>query len=100
MYGGSTHSTWMTRYLNERQIGDYGVPEFNPQQWKVAGQHERALRAHYIAGARFVSPYYLSVVPERFRAKQHGVNAMEIRPDNPADGSALFYEAIRSFAAH
>ena len=78
----------------------YGVPEFNPQQWKTPGVHTQALLAHYNAGASFVSPYYLSVVPQRFRAGQHGVNAMEIRPDNPADGSAPFYEALRAFAAH
>lgn len=100
MYGGATHSPWLTGYMQSRQMGSYGVPEFNPQQWKIPGVHQQALRAHYAAGATFVSPYYLSVVPQRFRAGQHGVNAMEIRPDNPADGSAQFYEALRAFAAY
>lgn len=100
MYGGATHSPWLSSYMQTREMKGYGVPEFNPQQWKTLGVHAHALRAHYTAGAKFVSPYYLSVVPQRFRAGQHGVNAMEIRPDNPADGSAPFYEALRAFAAH
>lgn len=100
MYGGATRSPWLASYMQARKMKGYGVPEFNPQQWKTPGVHTQALRAHYTAGAKFVSPYYLSVVPQRFRAGQHGVNAMEIRPDNPADGSAPFYEALRAFAAH
>lgn len=100
MYGGATHSPWLSKFMQEREMKGYGVPEFNPQQWKTPGVHTQALRAHYTAGAKFVSPYYLSVVPQRFRAGQHGVNAMEIRPDNPADGSAPFYEALRAFASH
>ena len=100
MYGGATHSPWLAGFMKSRQMTGYGVPEFNPQQWKTPGVHDKALRFHYEAGAKFVSPYYLSVVPQRFRAGQHGVNAMEIRSDNPADGSAPFYEALRTFAAH
>jgi hypothetical protein len=100
MYGGATNSPWLSNYLAKKQINRYGVPEFNPQQWKSPDAHEKALRAQYLAGARFVSPYYFSVAPERFRVGQQGVNAMEIRPDNPADGSAQFYQAIRAFAAY
>jgi len=40
-------------------------------------------------------------MPDRFRMKaQHGVNAMELRPDNPKDGSDQFYKAIRQFAGY
>lgn len=99
MYGGAAHSTWMQGFLADRRITDYGVPEFNPQQWKRQGVHFAALQSHRDAGARFVSPYYFSVVPERFKAKvAHGVNRMELNPSNPQDGSDQFYRAIIEFA--
>lgn len=99
MYGGATHSPWMSGFLADRRITDYGVPEFNPQQWKRKGLHLAALQSHRDAGARFVSPYYFSVMPERFKAKgEHGVNRMELSPGNPQDGSDQFYQAIIEFA--
>lgn len=99
MYGGAAHSPWMQGFLADRRITDYGVPEFNPQQWKRQGVHAAALQAHLDAGARFVSPYYFSVVPQRFKAQvEHGVNRMELGPGNPQDGSDQFYRAIIDFA--
>ena len=99
MYGGSTNSDWMRRYLAQEHITDYGVPEFHPQQWKTPDVHLAALQSHYRGGARFVSPYYFSLVPERFKgAAEHGVNRMELRPDNPKDGSNQLYQAIEAFA--
>lgn len=99
MYGGTTDSDWMRDFLRQRQITDYGVPEFNPQQWKRDGVHLAAMQSHYDAGARFISPYYFSVVPQRFKGGgEHGVNRMELAPDNPKDGSDRFYRAIIEFA--
>lgn len=99
MYGGSTDSAWMRSFLVKKRITDYGVPEFNPQQWKTPGTHLRALKSQYLGGARFVSPYYFTTIPDRYKSKeQHGVNAMELRPDNMREGSNQFYQAIREFA--
>lgn len=99
MYGGSTDSPWMQFFIAQRKITDYGVPEFNPQQWKREGVHLAALQAHMNAGARFIAPYYFSVVPQRFKASaEQGVNRMELGPDNPKDGSDKFYRAIIEFA--
>ena len=90
---------WLERFLKEGQIRDYGVPEFNPQQWKTPGIHLAAMRTHYAAGARFISPYYLSLIDQRYRAKvDHAINRMELRPDNHKEGSAAFFEAIRTIA--
>ena len=100
LYGGSTNSTWLAKFLKDNAVDDYGVPEFNPQQWKTPGLHLAAMRAHYDSGARFISPYYFSLIAQRFRATvEHGVNRMELRPDNHKEGSAAFYEAIRTIAA-
>jgi len=99
LYGGAVNNAWLQRFLKQNRIHDYGIPEFNPQQWKRAGAHLDALQTHQRAGARFVSPYYLAVMPKRFsETSEHGVNAMALAPDNPRDGSDQFYEAIRTFS--
>lgn len=99
MYGGATDSAWLRDFMARNKIADYGVPEFNPQQWKGNGVHLAAMQSHYDAGARFISPYYFSVIPDRFKGgAEHGVNRMELRPDNPKDGSDRFYQAITEYA--
>ncbi|PYE77941.1 hypothetical protein DFQ15_11186 [Xylophilus ampelinus] len=99
LYGGATDSAWVRGFIAERRWRGYGVPEFHPQQWKRPGNALKALRSHQQAGARFVSPYYFSPVPQRFRPPGiHGVSRMELRPDNPLDGSDQFYDAIRALA--
>ncbi|WP_034696000.1 beta-galactosidase [Acidovorax sp. NO-1] len=99
MYGGATDSAWMRSFIARNKISDYGAPEFNPQQWKRDGVHLAAMQSHYAAGARFISPYYFSVIPDRFKGNaEHGVNRMELGPNNPKDGSDRFYRAIIEFA--
>lgn len=99
MYGGATDSAWLRAFMARRKINDYGVPEFNPQQWKRPGAALAALQSHYDGGARFVSPYYFSVIPDRYKGTvEHGVNRMELSPGNPKDGSDQFYRAIVEFA--
>jgi len=99
MYGGATNSPWLRDFMARNKITEYGVPEFNPQQWKLQGTHLAAMRSHYDAGAHFISPYYFSIVHDRFKgAAEHGVNRMELRPDNPKDGSDSFYKAIIEYA--
>lgn len=100
LYGGAVNNAWLQRFLKQNRIHDYGVPEFNPQQWKRPGVHLEALQTHQRAGARFVSPYYLAVMPKRLSdTSEHGVNAMALGPDNARDGSDQFYEALRTFAS-
>ncbi len=99
MYGGSTDSAWTRNFIAKKRISDYGVPEFNPQQWKLPGIHLQAMKSQYLGGARFISPYYFTTIPDRYKGKeQHGVNAMELRGDNTREGSNQFYQAIREFA--
>jgi len=98
LYGGAANNAWLRAWLHRRGIrGGY----VNPQQWKSPGAHLAALQAHYDAGADFVAPYYFTIIDKRFYKEQveHGVNRMELAPDNPKDGSDQFYRAIREFAA-
>lgn len=65
MYGGATDSAGLRDFMARNKITEYGVPE-SPQQWKGNGVHLAAMQVHYYAGARFITPYYLSVIPDRF----------------------------------
>lgn len=98
MYGGAVNSDWVRNFMRARDINDYGVPEFNPQQWKQPGVHLDAMVSQYKSGARFISPYFISMSSSQETART-AVTKMEIRPDNSAEGSAAFYHAIRELAA-
>lgn len=98
MYGGAANSDWVRNFIASRKIQDYGVPEFNPQQWKQPGVHLDAMVSQYKNGARFISPYFISVTSDQ-DSPRSAVTNMEIRPDNPAEGSAQFYRAIRELSA-
>ncbi len=101
LYGGAANSDWVRAFLKQRGWTDYGVPELHPQVWKRPGGALAALRAQYEDGARFVSPMYFSLVPQRFRPQgEYGVSFLELLDDNPKDGSADFLAAIREFARH
>lgn len=101
LYGGATDGLWLQDFLTNNEIREYGVPEFNPQQWKSAADHQQILLTHYKRGAKFISPYYLSAIPDRYKSSEkNGVNAMEIRPDNQKDGSDQLFNAIKIFASH
>lgn len=99
LYGGAVQGAWLDSFLASHGIRDYGVPEFNPQQWKTPGLHLQALRTQYQASARFVSPMYMSVVPQRLRPPEGaGLSRLELRPDNPQEGAAAFYQAVLDMA--
>ncbi|QIL70234.1 hypothetical protein G7048_07630 [Diaphorobacter sp. HDW4B] len=90
------HSPFAFEYLKNKHIRDYGVPEFNPLMGKTPQLARQTFVQHYQAGARFVSPFYLSVVPARLRApddKRH----FDIAPDNTRDGANALYSALEWF---
>jgi hypothetical protein len=98
-YGGAAGSTWTARFVREHHLSDYGVPEFHPQQWKRPDAARKALALHQQLGARFVSPYYVSVIADRNLKTGATLNRMEIRPNNTLDGSDQLFRAIREMAA-
>jgi hypothetical protein len=98
-YGGATGGAWISRFVREHHITGYGIPEFHPQQWKRAGAALDALALQRRLGARFVSPYYLSVIADRNLKTGATLNRMEIRPNNQLDGSDQLYQAIRQYSA-
>ncbi len=98
MYGGAADSEWIRHFIAEHRMADYGVPEFNPQQWKRPDVHAQAMRSHFLGGARFISPYFLSILSPRTVVSVKNLDRMEIRPDNQEEGSAAFYRAIQALA--
>jgi hypothetical protein len=99
LYGGATGSSWTARFIRELHLSDYGVPEFHPQQWKRPDAARNALALQRQLGARFVSPYYLSVIADRNVNTGVTLDTMEIRPNNKLDGSDQLFRAIREMAA-
>lgn len=89
-------SPYVFEYLKERHVRAYGVPEFNPLQSKRPEAAREAFVAHYKAGAKFVSPFFLSVVPPRLRAPDDERH-FDIAPDNTRDGANTMYDALQWF---
>ena len=101
LYGGATQSGWVRQFFAAEGIQEYGVPEFHPQQWKKDGAALSALEFQRANGARFVSPYFFSVIPERLKKNTgQGIDRMELSPSNARDGSDRFYRALIDFARH
>ena len=98
-YGGAAGGSWTARYIREKRLTDYGIPEFHQQQWKRPDAASKALALHQRLGARFVSPYYLSIIADRNQKTGATLNRLEIRPNNPLDGSDQLFRAIKEMAA-
>ena len=98
-YGGAAGGAWTARFIAENRITDYGIPEFHQQQWKRPDAARAALVLHQKLGARFVSPYYLSIIADRNEKAGLTLNRLEIRANNALDGSDQLYHAIRELAA-
>jgi hypothetical protein len=45
-------------------------------------------------GAVFVTPYFISMAPDKFRSPNNDHDKFRVAPDNPAYGSDHFYRAI------
>lgn len=98
-YGGAAGSPWTARFVREQRLAGYGVPEFHPQQWKRPDAARKSLTLHRQLGARFVSPYYFSVIADRNLKTGATLNRLEIRPNNALDGSDQLFHAIKELAA-
>ena len=97
-YGGTTDGPWIRKLLQAGPVAPYGVPEFHPQQWKRAEAPRQALELHQRLGAHFVSPYFISLISDREAKLDAAVSKLEIRANNPMEGSDNLYAAIRLLA--
>ena len=68
-------------------------------RWGTPRAFDFAVKDHVDGGARFISPFYFSVIPDKFKhAQDNSIKRMELRPNNPQEGSDKFYRAIIELA--
>lgn len=98
VYGGSAS----VKLLKQHYVRDneaFGVPEFHTQAWKDPQAAYKVLQDFQSGGASFVSPYFISMVPDKFRGKGNAHNKFRISPDNHDYGSDHLYRAIVKLTA-
>ncbi|MDP2000881.1 MAG: hypothetical protein Q8K22_15000 [Rhodoferax sp.] len=93
LYGGALDVALLRRHY-VRPNEAFAVPEFHTQAWKNPKAPGRVLQEFKAAGATFVSPYFMSIVPAKFRGEVNPHDRFRIAPENPSYGSNHFYEAI------
>ncbi|XVJ69549.1 MAG: hypothetical protein HEQ39_07725 [Rhizobacter sp.] len=97
LYGGAASMALLRRhYLSDGE--PFAVPELHTQAWKDASVPKRVLKELQQGGAAFVTPYFMSMAPDRYRNPADTHNKFRISPDNPAYGSDHFYRAIVDIA--
>ena len=93
VYGGSASMALLRRhYLQPGET--FGVPEFHSQAWKDNTVPAKVLRDFQQGGARFVSPYFLSMIPDKYRNPPNAHDKFRLSPDNPDYGSQHLYQAM------
>lgn len=98
LYGGSANMALLRKhYLADGE--SFGVPEFHTQAWKNPHVPEKTLQNLKNGGAVFVTPYFLSMAPDKYRASDNAHDKFRVSPDNQHYGSHYFYKAIQKIAA-
>lgn len=96
LYGGATNSDIIRKFIKGRE---YGVPEYHTQQWKSYEAVRESLRAHYKDNAKFISPYYISIIPDSLKPfEEDTLQKFNIRNDNEMEGSNMLYKSIIDFS--
>ncbi len=97
LYGGTASMALLHRhYLAQGE--PFAVPELHTQAWKDAAVPKQVLRELQQGGAVFVTPYFISMAPDRYRNPANAHDKFRVSPDNPAYGSDHFYRAIVDIA--
>ena len=97
LYGGSASMALLRRhYLAPGEA--FGVPEFHTQAWKDKNAPAKVLRDLQQGGASFVSPYFLSMAPDKYRDQPNAHDKFRLSPDNKDYGSDYLYRAMADIA--
>lgn len=93
LYGGASFGDAF--FANAKRDGwkAYSISEMNPMSDIGVKGYVKMLDRHNRAGARFVSPYFISVISDILPSR--GLNMFEMKPGNTAAHSDQFYEALR-----
>jgi len=94
LYGGIVYGDHFFDWLSHQQHKRYGVPEMHPMTSQNPDGLVKAINRHNLNGAVFLSPYFISLQPERFgRDKEHG--KFRVSPDNHQYGSSQYFKALQ-----
>ena len=96
LYGGQASSPRVAEWLGGRT---YGVPEFNPLQFKDPQSVAAALAYQEAQCAAFVGPWYMVSDPDLTLASPGSFANFLIDPNNPRKGENYFYAAIQAMAS-
>jgi len=97
-YGGSASVRLLKKhYVQEGEA--FGVPEFHSQAWKDPQAAYNVLTDFQMGGASFVSPYFLSMKPDKFRGNGNAHDKFRIAPENRDYGSDHLHRAIIKLVA-
>ncbi len=94
LYGGAAFGQKFFQWLKQTPRATYGVTEMHPMIALPVKDLEAMLNEHRLAGARFLAPYYISILPAPM-LRFGGLSNYRIDPENPQYGSAEFYSALR-----
>lgn len=97
LYGGSASIELLRRHYLEPGES-FGVPEFHTQAWKDKTVPFKVLRDLQHGGASFVSPYFLSMAPDKYRDQPNAHDKFRLSPRNREYGSDHLYRAIADLA--
>ena len=97
LYGGSLNTDLIKRhYVSPGET--FAVPEFHTQNWRDPFAAERVFKSFRKAGASFMTPYFMTIYPKKFRIKGNPHDKFLISPDNKTYGSHHLYRAIQRMA--
>jgi hypothetical protein len=95
LYGGAAWGQAFFDWKNAEGWTTYAVSEMHPRFDLTQPQFEAMFDAHRQNGARFIAPYFLTIVPYAIRKSETGgLGKFEISPENHQVGSDIFYQAI------
>ncbi|UZE95126.1 beta-galactosidase [Alkalimarinus alittae] len=98
LYGGGADGDITKQIYPAMKSRKYGVPEYHSQQYKSYEPSYNALMTHYYGNADFVSPYYMSVVPDDIHQGDEAHKKFLIKEGNANYGSEYLYKAIQEIA--
>lgn len=94
LYGGAIYKDELFEWLEAQQQTRYGIPEMHPMLPEKPTVLAEALQRHHQHGAVFLSPYFMSLIPDDVIIDP-AHDKYRLSPINSEYGSKEFYQAIQ-----
>jgi Beta-galactosidase len=94
LYGGAAFGEAFLAMKKELGWDRYAVGEMHPVVKLDASQYLSMFDMHRTAGAAFVAPYYMSILPARLPSGSD-LDRFRIAADNPRYGSDTYWQSIK-----